>query len=53
MQELAGYIADGAIAFLKAEWKVLTYFGVIAAILLAFLGWKGENSSPSNCYFIY
>jgi K(+)-stimulated pyrophosphate-energized sodium pump len=46
MQELAGYIADGAIAFLKAEWKVLTYFGVIAAILLAFLGWKGENSSP-------
>ncbi len=47
MQELAGYIANGAIAFLKAEWKVLTYFGVIAAILLAFLGWKGgEESSP-------
>ncbi|MGE3468061.1 MAG: sodium/proton-translocating pyrophosphatase, partial [Pyrinomonadaceae bacterium] len=22
MQELAGYIADGAMAFLKAEWKV-------------------------------
>ena len=38
MQELAGYIADGAIAFLKAEWKVLTYFGIIAAILLAVLG---------------
>jgi K(+)-stimulated pyrophosphate-energized sodium pump len=37
MQELAGYIANGAIAFLKAEWKVLTYFGVIAAILLAIL----------------
>ncbi|HQV77196.1 MAG TPA: sodium-translocating pyrophosphatase [Chitinophagales bacterium] len=47
MQELAGYIANGAIAFLKAEWKVLTYFGVIAAILLAFLGFKGgEESSP-------
>ncbi len=47
MQELAGYIANGAIAFLKAEWKVLTYFGIIAAILLAFLGWKGgEESSP-------
>jgi K(+)-stimulated pyrophosphate-energized sodium pump len=47
MQELAGYIANGAIAFLKAEWKVLSYFGVIAAILLAFLGWKGgEESSP-------
>src|SRR6218665_2260979 len=47
MQELAGYIANGAIAFLKAEWKILTYFGIIAAILLAFLGWKGgEESSP-------
>lgn len=46
MEELAGYIADGAIAFLKAEWKILTYFGIIAAVLLAFLGWRGENSSP-------
>lgn len=46
MKELSGYIADGAIAFLKAEWKVLSYYGIIAAILLAFLGWKGENSSP-------
>jgi K(+)-stimulated pyrophosphate-energized sodium pump len=46
MKELAGYIADGAIAFLKAEWKVLTYFAVIAAILLAVLGSQGENSSP-------
>jgi len=46
MQELAGYIADGAIAFLKAEWKVLTYFAIIAAILLTVLGMNGENSSP-------
>jgi K(+)-stimulated pyrophosphate-energized sodium pump len=46
MQELAGYIADGAIAFLKAEWKVLTYFSIIAAILLVGLGFLGENSSP-------
>lgn len=47
MQELAGYIANGAIAFLKAEWKILSYYGVIAFILLAFLGWKGgEESSP-------
>lgn len=38
MQELAGYIADGAMAFLKAEWKILAYFVVIAAILL---GWSG------------
>lgn len=46
MQELAGYIANGAIAFLKAEWRVLTYFSVIAAILLAFLGTRAEHSSP-------
>ena len=32
MAELAGYIADGAMAFLKAEWKVLSYFVVIASI---------------------
>src|SRR5215207_3833912 len=38
MQELAGYIADGAMAFLKAEWKVLSIFVVITAALLAYSG---------------
>ncbi|MFN5345850.1 MAG: sodium-translocating pyrophosphatase [Bacteroidota bacterium] len=38
MQELAGYIADGAMAFLKAEWKVLAIFVSIAAALLAYSG---------------
>jgi K(+)-stimulated pyrophosphate-energized sodium pump len=38
MQELAGYIAKGAMAFLKAEWKVLSFFVVIAAALLAYSG---------------
>jgi len=38
MQKLSGYIADGAIAFLKAEWKVLAYFAIPTAILLFFLG---------------
>ncbi len=38
MQELSGYIADGAIAFLKAEWKILAYFAIPTAILLAWLG---------------
>ena len=38
MQELAGHIAKGAMAFLKAEWKILSYFAVIAAILLAWSG---------------
>ncbi|WP_461787746.1 sodium-translocating pyrophosphatase [Pedobacter sp.] len=38
MQELAGYIADGAMAFLKAEWKILGIFAVLAAALLAYSG---------------
>lgn len=46
MQALSGYIADGAMAFLKAEWKVLTYFSIIAAIVLAFSGTMVETSSP-------
>jgi K(+)-stimulated pyrophosphate-energized sodium pump len=46
MQELAGYIAKGAMAFLKAEWKILSYFVVIAAVLLAWSGTTVETSSP-------
>ncbi|CAN5381033.1 sodium-translocating pyrophosphatase [soil metagenome] len=46
MVELAGYIAEGAMAFLKAEWKVLAIFAVIAAALLAFSGTLIETSSP-------
>ena len=47
MQELSGYIADGAIAFLKAEWKILTYFAIPTAILLAWLGTQeGTSENP-------
>ncbi|HCN83697.1 MAG TPA: sodium-translocating pyrophosphatase, partial [Sphingobacteriaceae bacterium] len=46
MQVLAGYIADGAMAFLRAEWKILTYFAVIAAALLAYSGTLLDSSSP-------
>ena len=38
MQELAGYIANGAMAFLKAEWKVLSIFALITAAFLAYSG---------------
>ena len=44
MQEIAGYIADGAIAFLRAEWRVLIVFGVVVAALLAYSGTLVENS---------
>jgi K(+)-stimulated pyrophosphate-energized sodium pump len=46
MQELAQYIADGAMAFLKAEWKVLSYFAVIAGIILAYSGTLVPDSDP-------
>ena len=46
MVELSGYIARGAMAFLKAEWKVLFYFVIIAGIVLAWSGTQVENSSP-------
>ncbi|HEV7644478.1 MAG TPA: sodium-translocating pyrophosphatase [Pyrinomonadaceae bacterium] len=46
MVELAGYIAEGAMAFLKAEWKILGIFAVIAAALLAWSGTLVETSSP-------
>lgn len=38
MQELSGYIADGAMAFLKAEWRVLSIFVFFTAALLAYSG---------------
>ena len=38
MRELAGHIADGAMAFLKAEWRVLGIFALITAVLLAYSG---------------
>ncbi|SEB13322.1 sodium-translocating pyrophosphatase [Pedobacter hartonius] len=47
MSELAGHIADGAMAFLRAEWKVLSYFVVIAGVLLAWSGTlKGNPANP-------
>jgi K(+)-stimulated pyrophosphate-energized sodium pump len=47
MVELAGYIADGAMAFLRAEWKVLSYFAIIAAIVLGWSGMLVETSHPT------
>ena len=44
MKEIAGYISDGAMAFLKAEYKVMGYFVVIASLLLGFMGFSDKNS---------
>jgi K(+)-stimulated pyrophosphate-energized sodium pump len=53
MRELAGHIADGAMAFLKAEWKVLSIFVVITAGLLAYSGTIHEvNGRPVHSSWI-
>lgn len=53
MKELAGYIADGAMAFLKAEWRVLSIFAVFAAALLAYSGTITEiNGRPIHSSWI-
>lgn len=47
MKEIAKHIAEGAMAFLKAEYKILTYFVIIAGILLAYMGYSNPKSSPA------
>ena len=44
MKEISTYIADGAMAFLKAEYKIMGYFVVIAALLLGVMGYSSENN---------
>ena len=44
MKEISTYIAEGAMAFLKAEYKILTYFVIIGALLLGIMGYSNANS---------
>ncbi len=44
MKEISNYIAEGAMAFLRAEWRILAYFAVIVAILLGIMGSRSETS---------
>jgi K(+)-stimulated pyrophosphate-energized sodium pump len=44
MARIAKNIADGAMAFLKAEYKVLAIFVVIVTVLMA---WSGNNAGSS------
>lgn len=45
MKKIAGHIAEGAMAFLKAEYKVLAIFVACVAVLLAVTA-SSETSSP-------
>lgn len=44
MREISTYIQEGAMAFLHAEYKILGYFVVVAALLLGIMGWSNSNS---------
>jgi K(+)-stimulated pyrophosphate-energized sodium pump len=44
MRQISRYIAEGAMAFLKAEWKILGYFVVIMALLLGFMASTNPHS---------
>ncbi len=44
MKEISTYIAEGAMAFLRAEWKILSYFVVIVGLLLAVMAKSNPNS---------
>jgi len=46
MATIAKHISTGAMAFLKAEYKILSIFVVVVAVLLAFKGANEANSSP-------
>src|ERR1700712_1978720 len=47
MKQISRYIAEGAMAFLKAEWKILGYFVVIVALLLGFMASTNPHSNWS------
>ncbi len=44
MKEISNYIAVGAMAFLKAEYKILAYFVALGALLLGIMGYSNANS---------
>ncbi len=44
MKEISNYITEGAMAFLKAEYKVLGYFVVLGALLLGLMGYTNPSS---------
>jgi K(+)-stimulated pyrophosphate-energized sodium pump len=50
MQEIAGYISEGAMAFLKREYTVLAGFVFIVAIILALASYNDGGVLVSICF---
>jgi K(+)-stimulated pyrophosphate-energized sodium pump len=48
MKEIAGYIAQGAMSFLKAEYKVLAIYVVLASVLLGIISMTGGSGEGAE-----
>ena len=46
MAEISDHIREGAMAFLRREYRVLAIFVLVVAVLLAFANWSSSDSSP-------
>ena len=46
MKKIGQHISEGAMAFLRAEYKILAIFVICVAILLGFSGAQSDESSP-------
>lgn len=46
MKKIAGYIAEGAMAFLRSEYKVLSIFVFLVALILYWINQDASNASP-------
>src|SRR5690606_37521808 len=44
MKEISDHIAEGAMAFLRAKWRILAYFVVIVGLLLAVMASANPHS---------
>ena len=50
MKKLSGYIADGALAFLKAEYRMLAVFVIVSGAILGVL--SATNSIPAGLFIV-
>ena len=46
MQEIAGYIRQGAMSYLNTQYRVLAVFAVFTCLFLGFISYNDPKSSP-------
>lgn len=52
MKEIAGYVAEGAMAFLKAEYKILAIYVVLAGVALGVLSQQPKVAEHSSILIV-